>query len=79
MCLLIGEAYGIPTAAMAEAVRRVARTEGLLLDPVYSGKAFAGVLDRMRTGAWQDRDILFVMTGGVPGLFAYRDAIAGNN
>lgn len=71
-----GEAYGLPTEAMVDALRTMARSEGLLLDPVYSGKAFAGVLDRMRKGVWRDRDILFVMTGGVPGLFAYRDAIA---
>jgi len=73
-----GEAYGLPTDAMVDAVRRLARSEGLLLDPVYSGKAFAGVLERMRQGAWRDRDILFVMTGGVPGLFAYRAALATN-
>jgi D-cysteine desulfhydrase len=63
---------------MVGALRIMARSEGLLLDPVYSGKAFAGALDRMRTGAWQDRDVLFVMTGGTPGLFAYRDAIASD-
>lgn len=71
-----GEAYGLPTDAMVDALRIMARSEGLLLDPVYSGKAFAGVLDGMRNGVWEDRDVLFVMTGGTPGLFAYRDAIA---
>ncbi|HWU72852.1 MAG TPA: D-cysteine desulfhydrase family protein [Sphingomonas sp.] len=71
-----GEAYGIPTDAMVDALRILARSEGLLLDPVYSGKAFAGVLAGMRTGAWRDQDVLFVMTGGTPGLFAYRDAVA---
>lgn len=70
-----GEGYGIPTSAMFEAVRLMARTEGLLLDPVYSGKAFAGVLADIRRGVFQPGDaILFVMTGGVPGLFAYRPA-----
>lgn len=60
---------------MFEAVRLMARTEGLLLDPVYSGKAFAGVLADTRRGAFRAGDaILFVMTGGVPGLFAYRPA-----
>lgn len=72
-----GEAYGMPTDAMIEAVRLMAQTEGLLLDPVYSGKAFAGVLAKIRAGVWEDRDILFIMTGGTPGLFAYRDALAG--
>jgi len=71
----LGEAYGVPTNAMLDALRTMARSAGLLLDPVYSGKAFAGALAHMRSGAWRDRDILFVMTGGVPGLFAYREAI----
>lgn len=71
----LGDGYGVPTPAMFEAVRLMARTEGLLLDPVYSGKAFAGVLADIRSGAFQTGDaILFVMTGGVPGLFAYRPA-----
>ena len=65
-----GEGYGIATQAMLDAVRLMARTEGLLLDPVYSGKAFAGFLADARDGA--EGDLLFVMTGGTPGLFAYR-------
>lgn len=69
----LGEAYGMPTEAMIHAVRLMARSEGVLLDPVYSGKAFAGMLERAHTGGWRDRDVLFVMTGGTPGLFAYRD------
>lgn len=70
-----GEGYGIPTAAMLDAVRLMARTEGLLLDPVYSGKAFAGLLADIRRGAFRNGDaVLFIMTGGVPGLFAYRAA-----
>lgn len=73
----LGEAYGMPTEAMIHAVRIMASSEGLLLDPVYSGKAFAGMLERARTGSWRDRDVLFVMTGGTPGLFAYREVFAG--
>jgi L-cysteate sulfo-lyase len=73
-----GPGYGIPTEGMREAVRLMARTEGLLLDPVYSGKAFAGLLHDVRAGAYPaGAALLFVMTGGVPGLFAYRGAIAG--
>lgn len=68
----LGPGYGVPTTAMVDAVRLVARTEGLLLDPVYGGKAFAGLLaaarDEMRS---DDGPVLFVMTGGLPGLFAY--------
>ena len=71
-----GEGYGIPTQAMVDAVRLMARTEGLLLDPVYSGKAFAGLLHDIHNGAYRHGDaVLFVMTGGVPGLFAYRSVL----
>jgi len=68
-----GESYGIPTEAMLAAVRLMARAEGLLIDPVYSGKAFAGVLAGLREGSLTG-DVLFVMTGGTPGLYAYQPA-----
>lgn len=68
---VLGEGYGVPTSAMIEAVRLVARSEGLLLDPVYGGKAFAGLLAAVRSSSWGTDPILFVMTGGLPGLFAY--------
>ena len=68
-----GSAYGAPTASMVNAVQLMARREGLLLDPVYSGKAFAGLLAAVRNGDYREgAKILFVMTGGAPGLFAYR-------
>jgi D-cysteine desulfhydrase len=71
----LGEGYGIPTEAMVEAVQLLARAEGLLLDPVYSGKAFAGLIAAIRGGRIRaGEDVLFVMTGGTPGLFAYRPA-----
>ena len=70
-----GPAYGIPTEAMLSAVRLMARTEGLLIDPVYSGKAFAGVLAGLAKGDLTG-DVLFLMTGGTPGLYAYRPAFA---
>ncbi|MET0307866.1 MAG: D-cysteine desulfhydrase family protein [Sphingomonas sp.] len=70
-----GPGYGIPTDAMLEAVRLLARTEGLLLDPVYSGKAFAGLIAAIRAKTYAPGEaVLYVMTGGVPGLFAYREA-----
>lgn len=71
----LGPGYGVPTAAMFEAVRLVARSEGLLLDPVYGGKAFAGLVAAIRDGALGgESPVLFIMTGGVPGLFAYEPA-----
>ena len=70
-----GDGYGIPTNEMLEAVRFLARTEGLLLDAVYGGKAFAGLLSDIKNGFYRAGDnILFIMTGGTPGLFAYRTA-----
>jgi L-cysteate sulfo-lyase len=75
----LGGGYGVPTDAMLEAVRLVARLEGLLLDPVYGGKAFAGLLAAVRSCAWGNADpVLFVMTGGLPGLFAYEPAFRSN-
>ncbi len=69
----LGSAYGAPTEAMLEAVRLLACSEGLLVDPVYSGKALAGLLADLRAGRHQPGDnLLFVMTGGSPGLYAYR-------
>ena len=68
----LGDGYGIPTAAMFDAVRLLANREGLLTDPVYSGKAFAGLLDDIATGRYKAGDnVLFLMTGGSPGLYAY--------
>lgn len=71
----LGDGYGIPTDAMREAVRTLASLEGLLIDPVYGGKAFAGLLQSAKAGRFAaEQNILFVMTGGLPGLFAYRSA-----
>lgn len=70
-----GEGYGIPTDAMREAVRLLASSEGVLLDPVYSGKAFAGFLHDIRSKTFAPgAKVLFLMTGGLPGLYAYRSA-----
>ncbi len=67
-----GAGYGLPTAAMTEAVRLFARTEGLLLDPVYSGKAAAGLVGMVRAGEiGADETVVFWHTGGSPGLFVY--------
>ena len=72
-----GEAYGMPTPGMIEAVRLLAETESVLLDPVYSGKAMAGLIDLVRKGAFgKDENIVFVHTGGQAGLFAYEPAFA---
>lgn len=70
-----GDAYGAITESMREAVRLLASLEGLLTDPVYGGKALAGLLAAVRRGDYPaGSNLLFVMTGGLPGLFAYRSA-----
>ena len=72
-----GRGYGLVTDAMIEAVRLMASCEGLLLDPVYSGKAFAGVIGDVRSGRYPTgSSVVFLMTGGAAALFAYRSAFA---
>jgi len=71
-CDYVGDGYGIPTESMNEAVMLLARLEGLLFDPVYSGKALAGLIDLVRNGHFADADnIVFLHTGGSAALFAY--------
>lgn len=71
-----GEAYGLPTEEMREAVTLAARLEGLLLDPVYSGKAMAGLIGMIRAGRFDAGEtVVFLHTGGTPALFPYRDAL----
>lgn len=73
-CNYVGEGYGIPTAGMLEALDLLARLEGILFDPVYSGKALAGMIDLIRNGTISsDENIVFVHTGGSAGLFGYQD------
>jgi D-cysteine desulfhydrase family pyridoxal phosphate-dependent enzyme len=68
----IGERYGVVSDGCREALRLVARTEGLILDPVYSGKAMAGLIDQIRGGRIdKGESVVFVHTGGTPALFAY--------
>jgi len=75
-CDYVGEGYGVPTDSMNEAVLMLARLEGLLFDPVYSGKALAGMIDLVRNGEFSDAsNIVFLHTGGSVALFAYADQI----
>jgi D-cysteine desulfhydrase family pyridoxal phosphate-dependent enzyme len=68
----IGPGYGIPTPECIEAIRLVARTEGLFLDPTYTGKGMAGLIGEIRSGRiGKDETVIFVHTGGEPGLFAH--------
>lgn len=75
-CEYIGSGYGIPTPAGLEALDLLARTEGILLDPVYTSKALAALVDDVRQGRLPaDQPVVFVHTGGTPALFAYRDEL----
>ncbi len=68
----VGPGYSLPTDSMVEAVRLFARHEAILLDPVYSGKAAAGLIDLVRSGHFsRGANILFLHTGGSPALYAY--------
>jgi 1-aminocyclopropane-1-carboxylate deaminase/D-cysteine desulfhydrase-like pyridoxal-dependent ACC family enzyme len=72
----IGPGYARPSADGLAAMRLVARTEGLLLDPVYTGKAMAALIAAVREGRLGSNDtVVFLHTGGLPAVFAYRDAI----
>jgi D-cysteine desulfhydrase len=72
----VGPGYSLPTPEMAEAVRMLARLECILMDPVYTGKAMAGLIDLVRRGQFRtDEKVLFVHTGGSPALYAYMSAI----
>ncbi len=78
-CDYVGAGYGIPTEAMGEAVRMLARKEGILLDPVYSGKAMAGMIDLIRKGVLPKGEaIVFLHTGGAVGLFGYNSFFEGS-
>jgi 1-aminocyclopropane-1-carboxylate deaminase/D-cysteine desulfhydrase-like pyridoxal-dependent ACC family enzyme len=65
----LGAGYGIPTDAAAEATRLLARSEGILVDPIYTAKALAGLIERVRSGALDGRQVVFWHAGGTPGLF----------
>lgn len=76
-CDYVGQGYGIPTEGMVEALKLLARVEGILLDPVYSGKGMAGLIDLIKTGKLsQHKNIVFLHTGGSVGLFGYPNAFA---
>lgn len=73
----VGPGYSLPTAEMVNAVTMLARLEGILLDPVYTGKAMAGLIGLVRSGEiGPDERVVFVHTGGAPALFAYQDILA---
>lgn len=76
----LGDGYAKMGPPEREAIRLAARTEGLLVDPVYTGRALAGLIDLVRRGAFSpDETVLFWHTGGTPALFAYADELEVGN
>ena len=74
-CDYVGDGYGIPTDGMVEAVQTLARLEGILFDPVYSGKALDGFLKLTRNGQFAGmKNVVFLHTGGSSAIFAYPGA-----
>jgi D-cysteine desulfhydrase len=72
-----GEGYGVVSNLEREAIRLMARNEGVILDPVYTGRAFGGLIDLIRKGAFKrGESVLFWHTGGAPALFAYAKELA---
>ncbi len=71
-CDYVGAGYGLPTKGMIDALKLLARTEGLLFDPVYSGKGLDGLIDQTRKGYFDGMDnVVFLHTGGSAALFGY--------
>lgn len=74
----VGEGYGIPAHDTIEAIDQVAKLEGILLDPVYSGKGMAGLIDLITKGNFkQQENLVFLHTGGSAALFGYPETLEG--
>jgi len=73
----IGRKYGVPSPEGNQAIRLLAETEGILLDPIYTGKAMAGLVDLVSRGACRAKHLLFWHTGGTPALFTHAPSFLG--
>jgi 1-aminocyclopropane-1-carboxylate deaminase/D-cysteine desulfhydrase-like pyridoxal-dependent ACC family enzyme len=70
----VGERYGVMTPECRQALKLVAETEGIILDPVYTSKAMAGLIDHIRRKRFSETEVVvFLHTGGMPALFAYAE------
>lgn len=79
-CDYVGEGYGIPAGSTLEAIRMLAELEGILLDPVYSGKGMAGLIDLVRRGDFKkNQRIVFLHTGGSAALFGYHGVFSNEH
>ena len=72
----VGPGYPDPSPECAEAIRLMAEQEGIILEPVYTGKALAAVIDHVRKGVLTSSDtVLFMHTGGLPELFSFAEEL----
>lgn len=71
-CDFVGEGYGLIDQGVADALTLAARTDGIVLDPVYSGKAMKGLIALARAGRFEGERVVFLHTGGAQGLFGYQ-------
>ncbi|WP_300578555.1 D-cysteine desulfhydrase [Phenylobacterium sp.] len=76
-CDYVGAGYGLIDQAVIDALKLAARTEALILDPVYSGKAMKGLIDLCAKGAFKGETVVFLHTGGAQGLFGYQSELEG--
>ncbi len=77
-CDYVGAGYGIADEGVFEALRLAARTDAILLDPVYTGKAMKGLIDLARKGHFKGETVVFLHTGGAQGLSGYASVLEGN-
>ncbi len=76
-CDYVGEGYGLIDGAVIEALKMAARTDGIVLDPVYTGKAMKGLIALAKAGRFKGETVVFLHTGGAQGLFGYQGEIEG--
>ena len=76
-CDYVGEGYGFIDAAVIEALKLAARTDGIVLDPVYSGKGMKGLIALAKAGRFEGETVVFLHTGGAQGLFGYQGELDG--
>ena len=76
-CDYVGEGYGLVDDAVIEALKLAARTDAIVLDPVYTGKAMKGLIALAKSGRFENETVVFLHTGGAQGLFGYQGEIEG--
>jgi L-cysteate sulfo-lyase len=76
-CDFVGAGYGLIDDAVIDALKTVARTDGILLDPVYTGKAMKGLIALSNRGDFDGETVVFLHTGGAQGLFGYQSELEG--